>query len=123
VLQTNRIRISSESTQWLRNLKSRTGLTPNIISRFAICLSLSKPKDRELFSTTSDGLEFNSYTLFGNWETLMISLIKQEIFSCTGCNLIEESEVIEGLRYHLMRGAKWLNARVKCLNDLASLKN
>lgn len=121
MLQTNRLRISSEATQWLRNLKARTGLTPNITSRFAICLSLSKSKDNEQFSTAADGQEFNTYTLLGSWEPLMVGLVKQKIFLTEMKSNCEESEIIEELRYHLMRGAKWLNARVKSLEDIAGL--
>ena len=41
----SRVRVSTRSTNMLSMLKARTGLTPNISARFAICLSL---KDRSV---------------------------------------------------------------------------
>ena len=84
-------------------------------------MSFSQSQKDELFSQASDGQEFNSYTLLGQWEILMISLIRQSMFLEDNKKHFEEAEIAEELRYHLMRGAKWLNARVKDLTDIPIL--
>ena len=42
--QFNRIRISNSATIRLRTLKGKTGLTPNILARIALCYSLNNEK-------------------------------------------------------------------------------
>ena len=121
MLQINRIKISAEATQKLKQLKARTGLTPNILSRLAICLSLDQPRNRELLSMDSNGQEFNNYTLFGQWEGLIISLVKQYLTDFTKKASFTEVEIIEEIRYHLMRGTKWLYSRIKSLESLSSI--
>lgn len=76
----HKFRISSASSDKLRFLKSKTGLTPNIICRFAICNAL---KDTVGIGNASvsdlNGLEFNSSTLFGEhldiYELLLIQFM------------------------------------------------
>jgi DNA sulfur modification protein DndE len=66
----NRIYVGEEVDQRLRNLKARTGLTPNLLCRLGYCLSLAHPNapDPQLYA---DGQvrEFNRYTLTGQWDT------------------------------------------------------
>ena len=42
-MQLNRIRVSEDVDQKLRQLKAKTGLTPNLICRIGFCLSLKEP--------------------------------------------------------------------------------
>ena len=60
----HRVRISERATARLKYLKSRTGLAPNVLSRFAFVLSI-----REMRRVTGGGAlagqEFNTPTLFG----------------------------------------------------------
>ena len=66
----HRVRISERAASRLRYLKSRTGLTPNILSRFAFLLSVRDM--RRLGRTCADlhGQEFNAPTLFGEHQEL-----------------------------------------------------
>ena len=48
----NRIYVGEEVDQRLRLLKTRTGLTPNLLCRLGFCLSLTEPTvpDPELYA-------------------------------------------------------------------------
>src|ERR1700692_2234962 len=43
ILKLQRVRFSTEADNRLKMLKARTGLTPNIICRLGLCLSLDEP--------------------------------------------------------------------------------
>lgn len=65
----NRIRIGERATKRLQFLKGKTGLTPNILSRFAFVLSIRDGK--KIAGTAAvDGQEFNAPTLFGEHQRL-----------------------------------------------------
>ena len=61
----NRVRVSESATSKLRYLKSKTGLTPNILARFAFTLSVREALLLAVSETNQDGQEFNAPTLFG----------------------------------------------------------
>jgi DNA sulfur modification protein DndE len=70
-----RLRISHQATETLKLLKARTGLTPNIVCRISLILSLEKGPAGGLRSTEQVGNEFNSSTLFGEFEVMFDTLI------------------------------------------------
>ena len=76
----NRVRISEYSTGRLRYLKSQTGLTPNIIARFAFTLSVRAARPMAQLDAVLDGQEFNAPTLFGEhqrlYEVLLIRYVR-----------------------------------------------
>jgi DNA sulfur modification protein DndE len=76
----NRIYVSKEVDQRLRLLKSRTGLTPNLICRLGFCLSLAQSgvPDIQLYSD-SQGKEFNRSTLTGQWDPLFFALLRERL--------------------------------------------
>jgi DNA sulfur modification protein DndE len=61
----NRFRISGRATRALGNLKAATGVTPNILCRYAFALSIKDGKKGGLKEPALDGSEFNLPTLFG----------------------------------------------------------
>ena len=61
----NRFRITNRATRALSNLKAATGLTPNILCRYAFALSIKDGKKGGLKELVLDGSEFNMPTLFG----------------------------------------------------------
>jgi DNA sulfur modification protein DndE len=61
----NRFRITNRAMRALGNLKAATGLTPNILCRYAFALSIKQGKEGGLKELTLDGGEFNMPTLFG----------------------------------------------------------
>lgn len=70
-----RLRISHQATEALKLLKTRTGLTPNIVCRVALILSLEDGAAGGRRLTEQIGSEFNSSTLFGELEVLFETLI------------------------------------------------
>lgn len=115
----NRIHVNAEVDLRLKNLKARTGLTPNLLCRLGFCLSLSEPgvPDPKLYQ---DGAarEFNRYTLTGQWDLLFFSLLRQR--------LVEDSldpvrHLEEQFKAHLSRGVLLLYQRMRSLEDLHTL--
>ena len=72
-----KIFLSADNTQRVRTLKGRTGLTPNVLCRFALSLSLRDPGVPDPDAFANDGMEFNRYTLLGVHEVLILSLLRQ----------------------------------------------
>src|SRR5437868_1986794 len=62
----NRLRVSKQATDSLKQLKSRTGLTPNLLCRMAMTLSLEEGVAGGQRKTDLDGSEFNLPTLLGD---------------------------------------------------------
>lgn len=74
----HKFKISSSSTAKLKYLKSKTGLTPNILSRFAVTLALADESGLGNASVSDlDGQEFNAPTLFGEHLDIYEALLRQ----------------------------------------------
>lgn len=114
----NKIKVSNEVTQKLRVLKSRTGLTPNILCRLGLCLSLNEPGIPDIKEYTEDGMEFNRYTLTGQYDSLFISLLKERCFE-DGLEI--EDSLIEQFLAHINRGVPLLFNRIRTLADFRDL--
>lgn len=115
----NRIYIGEQVDLRLRNLKARTGLTPNLLCRLGFCLSLAEPgvPDPTLYA---DGQtrEFNRYTLTGPWDVFFFSLLKERLI-IDGLDV--ENELESQFKAHLCRGVLLLYQRLKSLEDLEAL--
>jgi DNA sulfur modification protein DndE len=72
-----RIRISKSAADTLKLLKARTGVTPNIVCRMALLISLEAGQQGGLKVTDAAGSEFNAPTLFGEFGLLIECLIRQ----------------------------------------------
>jgi DNA sulfur modification protein DndE len=77
----NRIKLSKNATDKLRYLKSKTGLTPNILSRIAIMLTIREGSDlsNSGVGDMDGGQELNDTTLFGEYIYFYDILINQYI--------------------------------------------
>lgn len=74
----NRFKISAASTEKLKFLKSKTGVTPNILCRFAISLAIRDSKGIGNASTVElNGQDFNAPTLFGDNLDIYEVLVRQ----------------------------------------------
>ena len=113
-----KIFLSADNTQKVRTLKGRTGLTPNILCRFALTLSLRDPGLPEPSIYANDGMEFNSYTLLGRQEVVLLALVRQR---CLQHRIDPDSKLPEQLRAHVNRGIGILYPRVRSLQDLGSI--
>lgn len=78
----NRVKISKSATDRLRNIKVQTGVTPNIIARIAIMLSLEDGGSlRNVMASDAEGQELNKSVLFGDHVDVYDALITQYIHS------------------------------------------
>lgn len=76
----NRVKLSKSATDRLRNIKIQTGLTPNIVARIAIMLSLKDGSSlRNVSPADTDGQELNKSVLFGDHADVYDVLITQYI--------------------------------------------
>ena len=74
----HKFKVSASSTAKLKFLKSKTGLTPNILCRFAVALALADENGLGNASASDlDGLEFNAPTLFGEHLDIYEALLRQ----------------------------------------------
>lgn len=99
-----RLRTNSEVGEKLKDLYSSTGLTPNILSRLAISLSLLDEEQPEYIKPDSEGLEFNRPTLTGEYDIVYKSLIKQH----HNKDITEKEYFPELFNAHLHRGVNLL---------------
>ena len=60
-----KLKISKDAESRLRSLRQRTGLTPNLLCRMAVMLSLEEGPVGGAIVTDEGGNEFNAYTLTG----------------------------------------------------------
>lgn len=81
----HRVRVSEQAGARLKFLKSRTGLTSNILSRFAFVLSIRDMRRVTRGSASLHGQEFNAPTLFGEHQELY-DLILVTYVDATGDN-------------------------------------
>lgn len=115
-LTVRRLRFCQEADTWLRVLKSRTGVTPNILCRIGYALSLDEPgiPNPETYPEDSDR-EINRYTLLGEHDGTYVALLRQRMSD--DC-VAGDHDLDAQFRAHMNRGVILLAARVKALPDL-----
>jgi len=117
-MQFTRLRMSHRSQSHLSMLKSRTGLTPNIMGRFAICLSLKDPSPPNPNEYDEKGSEIHPSVLFGEHEALFKALIINRL-ERDGLDL--ETYLNSMIRAHFNRGTAALFPRIHGLTDVYQL--
>ena len=118
-MKLNRIHVSADSRNKLRILKGRTGLLPNVLCRLGLSLSLMEPSIPKPEDYDTDGSEFNRYTLMGEWDPLIVALLKER---CAADGLpVDNDSLVKQFRAHLNRGVELLYARVRGVSDLVEL--
>lgn len=113
-----RIKISEDATKMLATIKTRTGLTPNILCRVALSYSLNKNKVSTLIPIKENGQEFVRFVLLGEFEAVYIALVKEK---CLELKLDPEKDFLKVFKNYLNEGIITLYARVKGLEDLVNL--
>lgn len=113
-----KIQLDESSTQVLKTMKARTGLTHQYLCRLAFCLSLNEPGHPDPVSYDEQGLEFNRYTLTGEWDRLFVAYLREWLTLESPQTEAEESA---WFRAHINRGLALLQRRVKTLADVAAL--
>ena len=111
-----RTRISAESTEQLKLLEKKTRLTPNILARLAIALSMEDEAPFTEPVKDHGGLEFNHSTLYGEHEVIYRHLAIQ------WAGTVTEPEKI--LSQHLERGVEKLRdlLATHTIADLADVR-
>ena len=109
----NRFRISKRATETLKLIKGRTGLTPNILCRMAMILSLRDGAKGGETDVDLDGSEFNTPTLFGDYHLAYESVIRQVH------GPLKPKDVQRVVANHIDTGIDHLK-RVRSLGDLLS---
>jgi len=116
-MKLTKIVLSSEASERLKQLKARTGLTPNILSRIGLCLSLSEPGVPNPDLYPEEDREFNRYTLLGEWDDLYVALLRQRLLQ----DGLPAEEAERQFRAHLHRGVEALAKLAKTLPDVLRL--
>ncbi len=113
-----KIQLDEGSTQILKTMKFRTGLTHQYLCRLAFCLSLGEPGHPDPTSYNERGVEFNRYTLTGEWDRLFVAYLREWL-------ALEQPEASEDeaawFRAHINRGLMLLQRRVRSLADVTEL--
>lgn len=114
------IRLSSKTQNTFGRLKNPTGLTPNLLARYAICLSI-KEKSTPNFEEfgNDEGSMIEPSILFGEYEKIFLALMKNRMKK----DSIPDSKLNETTRLHINRGAFILNKIINDIGDFAELIN
>lgn len=113
-----RIKICRDFTYRVRSLGGRVGLTPNILGRLGICVSLNDPSIPNPAQYDEEGQEYSRYTLLGEWDKLFIALVTERIVRD---GLDPNKDLNSQFRAHLNRGVLTLCNRVRDLGDIYEL--
>ncbi|WP_137864585.1 MULTISPECIES: DNA sulfur modification protein DndE [unclassified Sphingomonas] len=117
----SKVSISLDATSKLRSLRQRTGLTPNLLCRFGLMLSLEEGPVGTVRAPDQEGQEFNAYTLTGELNGVFASLIRfVECEDEEGASL-DDAEVLARMQAHIHRGVGTLAVRAKSPVDIARL--
>jgi len=114
----NKIYLSQKTDNYLRSLKGKTGLTPNLLCRLAFCLSLNDPTPIQALPDGDAAREFNRYTLTGQWDDLFIAYLHERH---RDDGLSRAPDLTPLLTAHIDRGVALLYRRVKNLVDIERL--
>ena len=117
-MQFSRYKFSSRTQSLYSLLKSRTGLTANILARYAFCLSLKDQSIPNPDEFDENGMEILPSVLFGEHENiynaLMFDRLKKD-------NLDPELYFNKMTRAHLNRGSAILFPRIHELTDFIDI--
>ena len=118
----SKLRVSADTTSRLRSLRQRTTLTPNLLCRIALMLSLEEGPLGTTTHPDDDGMEFNAYSLTGDAHESLIAVLRWvEAQGRVGAEAPSDDDLLIALRAHIQRGVTILAARVRCPADVARL--
>lgn len=116
-----KLRISADAESRLRSLRQRTGITPNLLCRMAVMLSLEDGPVGAGTVTDEGGSEFNAYTLTGDHNGLIVAMLRMVEEEDADGRRVPDDELLTRLRAHIHRGVATLSVRAKCPGDVAVL--
>lgn len=113
-----RVITSTVTQKTLGIMRIRTGLTPNILLRFAFCMSLKDPSIPNPDEFNQEGSILTPNVIFGEYEpiyhALMLNRLKHD-------KLDAEKYLLRMTRAHLNRGTKALFPRIHDISDFYEL--
>ena len=113
-----RIKLSTRSQQLLGGMKKKTGLTPNILARFALCMSLKEKSIPNPDEFNQMGSELSPTVLFGEHEQLYHTLVVNRLDN----DKLDSEEFLNSMtRAHINRGVIALHPRINDLSDFYEL--
>ena len=110
----NRFRISKASTDALKVLKARTGVTPNIACRIALMLSLERGRTGGQREVDLEGAELYTHTLFGEASQIYEYFLKQVHGD------VDSKKITHIVASHIESGTEELK-RIKNLLELSAV--
>ena len=117
----SKLKISADATSKLRSLRQRTGLTPNLLCRIAVMLSLAEGPLGNAPPPDEDGSEFNAYTLTGEYGALCAALLRWVEEGPFPEEPLDNGTLLVRFRGHIHRGVGTLSVRAKTPNDILRL--
>jgi len=117
-LKFSRVIVSSQSTKNLGIMRIRTGLTPNILLRFAFCMSIKDPSIPNPDEYNQEGSVLTSNVIFGEHESIYLALMLNRL---KHDKLDVEEYLHKMTRAHLNRGTIALRPRINDLSDFYEL--
>ena len=106
----------------MRVLKAKTGITPNILSRFGFCLSLEEPGiPADPFEDEAVGREIKRVTLLGAHDLIYVCLLRTWFASRASDRLVSQKEFDTTFVAHMNRGFELISSRVRSLADLQGI--
>jgi len=117
-LKFGRVVTSTRSQKNLGIMKVKTGLTPNILLRFAFCMSLNDPSVPNPDEFNQEGSELTPAVLFGEYESIYLALMLNRLKKD---KLDPEIYLHKMTRAHLNRGVIALAPRINDLSDFYEL--
>ena len=117
-LKFSAVTTSSRVQKNLGILKTKTGLTPNISLRFALCISLKDPSIPNPDEYNQEGSKLEPAVLFGEHESIYMALMLNRLKKD---GLDPELYLQKMTRAHLNRGATALWPRINDLSDFYEL--
>jgi len=117
-LKFSRVITSTQTTKNLGRMRVSTGLTPNILLRFAFCMSLKDPSIPNPDEYNQDGSILTSTVIFGEHEPIYLALMLNRL---KHDKLDVEEYLHKMTRAHLNRGTIALKPRINDLSDFYEL--
>lgn len=117
----SKLKISQDATSKLRSLRQRTGLTPNLLCRIALMSSLEEGPLGGVSPPDELGMEFNAYTLTGEYGALFAAVIRWVEEGAEPRSPLSNDALIDRFRGHLHRGVGTLSVRMKSPVDVLRL--
>lgn len=108
--------VTQDTSNRLRVLAGRTGLTPNLICRLGFYLSLKEPSIPNPDDYPEEELEFNRQTRLGEYDDFFVGPSNQRRHDG-----LDSSRMANYFRAHINRGVALLQVRLKGIGDLAEL--